>query len=686
MADFTKRSNFNPKANFTSVLFGANSPLLEVELNELQQIAEEKRMEIIRLLTQANPTKTLHVSKEQIDMFQTDLTSTITCPKFDIIFKNQIFNGAGTHFLPFLVSLVNNDAGSYGTIYLAYKEEVANPSTILEENAIIGGTVIENKILDTRFGSETTRRTLIKFGGIGSDAALSNIVSNGYSLEPIFTIKKVSGRLVYTLTGGAGYYTLGNYSLVTSTGSIYPALDTLNKETIATGFYIATVSTANKPINENGVAMVMNDTGTRTRMIVFFATTGRVFIKNTNTLPYSEGAWTEISPSDLSGAVLSTLLTGLTTASSADVTSSDSILTAFGKLQKKASDIVTSLSGHTSSTSNPHSVTKSQVGLGNVLNYGIATLEEAYAGTIDTKYMTPLGTKHAVRNLVPNDTSQLTKSDVYTKTEINTTVSGLNTAIGGKQATITGGASSVTSANLTANRALTSDASGKISQSAVTATELGYLRGVTSAIQTQLDAKSASTHNHTLDSLSNTTITSNSAGEILKWSGSAWINNTLSEAGIAPATHSHAIADVTGLQTALDAKASLITGGATTIATSNLATSRALVSDSSGKVAVSAVTATELSYLDGVTSSIQTQLSGKASSTHSHPISGITGLQTALDGKASTSHTHSYLPLSGGTVSGLLTASGGLKIGSVRLYIQTSAPSGMSTGDVWIDI
>lgn len=43
---------------------------------------------------------------------------------------------------------------------------------------------------------------------------------------------------------------------------------------------------------------------------------------------------------------------------------------------------------------------------------------------------------------------------------------------------------------------------------------------------------SLNTHNHTLDSLSNVTITSNSAGEILKWNGSAWINNTLAEAGI----------------------------------------------------------------------------------------------------------------------------------------------------------
>jgi len=44
-----------------------------------------------------------------------------------------------------------------------------------------------------------------------------------------------------------------------------------------------------------------------------------------------------------------------------------------------------------------------------------------------------------------------------------------------------------------------------------------------------------------------------------------------------------------------------VTGGASTIATSNLTTSRALISNSSGKVAVSAVTSTELGYLSGVT-------------------------------------------------------------------------------------
>ncbi len=58
-----------------------------------------------------------------------------------------------------------------------------------------------------------------------------------------------------------------------------------------------------------------------------------------------------------------------------------------------------------------------------------------------------------------------------------------------KQNNITGGASSITSANLGANKALVSNASGKVAASNVTSTELGYLSGVTSNIQEQIDSK-----------------------------------------------------------------------------------------------------------------------------------------------------------------------------------------------------
>lgn len=124
--------------------------------------------------------------------------------------------------------------------------------------------------------------------------------------------------------------------------------------------------------------------------------------------------------------------------------------------------------------------------------------------------------------------------------------SAIQTQIDAKQATITGAATTITTSNLTASRAVISNATGKVAVSATTDTELGYLSGVTSAIQTQIDSKQAT-----------------------------------------------------------------ITGGATSIVSSNLSASRALASDGSGKVAVSSVTSTELGYVSGVTSAIQTQIDTK---------------------------------------------------------------------------
>ncbi len=56
---------------------------------------------------------------------------------------------------------------------------------------------------------------------------------------------------------------------------------------------------------------------------------------------------------------------------------------------------------HIDAKDNPHSVTKSQVGLGNVQNYGIATQSEVEAGTSNSKYMTPLRTMQAIAALSP---------------------------------------------------------------------------------------------------------------------------------------------------------------------------------------------------------------------------------------------------------------------------------------------
>jgi len=99
---------------------------------------------------------------------------------------------------------------------------------------------------------------------------------------------------------------------------------------------------------------------------------------------------------------------------------------------------------------------------------------------------------------------------------------------------------------------------------------------------------------------------------------------------------------ITGLtssaQTQIDSlsssKQANITGAATTIASSDLTPERALLSDSNGKVAVSStISSTELGYLDGVTSNIQTQIDGISTSLVDDP-SPTLGAQLDTNGNS----------------------------------------------------
>ena len=97
----------------------------------------------------------------------------------------------------------------------------------------------------------------------------------------------------------------------------------------------------------------------------------------------------------------------------------------------------------------------------------------------------------ALSDIPMADVTDTLKSTFYTETEIDTKIADLNTAIGGKAA------SSHTHGNIanggtlgTASRVVVTDSSKKITvSSTITTTELGYLDGVTSNIQTQLDGK-----------------------------------------------------------------------------------------------------------------------------------------------------------------------------------------------------
>lgn len=126
----------------------------------------------------------------------------------------------------------------------------------------------------------------------------------------------------------------------------------------------------------------------------------------------------------------------------------------------------------------------------------------------------------------------------------------------------------------TASRAIVSDGSGNLAVATTTSTEIGYVNGVTSAIQTQLNSKI-------------TDPGGSANGDVLVIAGGIPTWDTIANASISAA----AAIDVNKLAA--------------------LTVDRAVVTDGSGFISAATTTSTEIGYVNGVTSAIQTQLDNK---------------------------------------------------------------------------
>ena len=103
-------------------------------------------------------------------------------------------------------------------------------------------------------------------------------------------------------------------------------------------------------------------------------------------------------------------------------------------------------------------------------------------------------------------------------------------------------------------------------------------------------------------------------------------------------SHTHDVADVTNLQSALDSKAT----------TQALTTGLAGKADKAHKHAIADVTNLQTT-LDSkaTTQALTTGLAGKADKAHKHAIADVTNLQTTLDSKAASNHSHSWAQITG---------------------------------------
>jgi hypothetical protein len=132
-------------------------------------------------------------------------------------------------------------------------------------------------------------------------------------------------------------------------------------------------------------------------------------------------AFTAKSTSDLSEGtnqyftaprVRAVVLTGLSLATNAVISATDTVLSAFGKLQAQITANLSTLTSHTSNTSNPHATTKAQVGLSDVPNVDTTNASNISSGTLADARLTSAVTK---QGNTFNGASQLVQLDASAK-------------------------------------------------------------------------------------------------------------------------------------------------------------------------------------------------------------------------------------------------------------------------------
>jgi hypothetical protein len=132
-------------------------------------------------------------------------------------------------------------------------------------------------------------------------------------------------------------------------------------------------------------------------------------------------AFTAKSTSDLSegtneyftaARVRAVLLTGISLVTNAVISATDSVLVAFGKLQAQITANLSTLTSHTSNTSNPHATTKAQVGLGNVADIDTTNASNIASGTLADARLSSAVTK---QGNTFNGASQLVQLDASAK-------------------------------------------------------------------------------------------------------------------------------------------------------------------------------------------------------------------------------------------------------------------------------
>lgn len=218
---------------------------------------------------------------------------------------------------------------------------------------------------DTNISASTTRTkvpTLAVTNGLASRiSSLETLASTGMQYKG--TISSISTTDAY-VAGSVYRVETNKISLTTSQSATGAAItaeigDFIVCSTAGTG---AAAKWDIWQANVNNDAYWDTNTPASGQIVVADGTTGKI-----KTTGFTTGSFAAVSHNQASSTI--NAMTGYAKANaSAAIATTDSLNTAIGKLEYKADTTQTSLNSHTVNKSNPHGVTASQIGLGNVTN------------------------------------------------------------------------------------------------------------------------------------------------------------------------------------------------------------------------------------------------------------------------------------------------------------------------------
>ena len=145
MSDFSRVSNFDPTANYKFVRVGADCPVLEIELNEMQQISEQRLQNLTKTFVGEGVKGSGSYSYEHGVLTITN--------------EEAIVDGVP---LKITTLKLNMSEGEKAYIQMWIKEVTYN-DTLKYMGNVQESRTVTNKILDTNIGRETSRRMQIQY-------------------------------------------------------------------------------------------------------------------------------------------------------------------------------------------------------------------------------------------------------------------------------------------------------------------------------------------------------------------------------------------------------------------------------------------------------------------------------------------------------------------------------------------